>query len=71
MQYGGARYSTVRIKAMSDKKQPLDYADRSGLLKDDSWQDQNKESYGQIAKYLLFIIASAGFGFVLMVGVMA
>ena len=50
---------------------PKDFADKSGLLVDERWNYENKESYGQIAKYLLFIIASAGFGFILMLGILS
>ena len=53
------------------KQAPKDYADRSGLLKDSRWEYENKESYSKIARHLLFIAVAFGFGFILMVGILA
>ena len=50
---------------------PKDFASRSGLLKDDRWEYENKESYKDIARYFLFIAVAGIFGYIFMLGVLS
>ena len=71
------RYQLDKVKMAP----PKDYADKSELLyskpqdldnwNTDDWECKNKESYSQIARYLLFIFGAAVFGLVLIAGVLS
>ena len=61
---------------MENKKQPKDFADKNWIkyqlqAEEDDWQEVNKESYLQIAKYLLFGIVAAACGYIFILAVLS